>query len=110
MFTYGFQYGQILDCYGLQDIENAIVVFYQTAFKEILKLRFSVGDNDKAEFSMIEQWLTSPAADSRAFMKGWKQNENVDFDFYDAHDLRLLTDRASEDNGETEPTLSDLGY
>lgn len=32
-----------------------------------------------------------------AFMKGWKQNENVDFDFYDAHDLRPLRDRASEE-------------
>lgn len=32
-----------------------------------------------------------------AFMKGWKQNENIDFNFYDAHDLRPLTVNASED-------------
>jgi hypothetical protein len=32
-----------------------------------------------------------------AFMKGWKSNENMDFNFYDAHDIRPLTDRASED-------------
>jgi hypothetical protein len=32
-----------------------------------------------------------------AYMKGWKANENMDFDFYDAHDIRPLTDRASED-------------
>jgi hypothetical protein len=30
-------------------------------------------------------------------MKGWKSNDNVDFNFYDAHDIRPLTDRASED-------------
>ena len=32
-----------------------------------------------------------------AFMKGWKSNENMDFNFYDAHDIRPLTDRASEE-------------
>ncbi len=32
-----------------------------------------------------------------AFMKGWNKSENVDFDFSDAHDLRPLTDRASEE-------------
>jgi hypothetical protein len=32
-----------------------------------------------------------------AFMKGWKVNDNIDFDFHDAHDLMPLTDRASED-------------
>lgn len=32
-----------------------------------------------------------------AFMKGWKNNENVDFNFFDAHDLRPLTARASEE-------------
>ena len=32
-----------------------------------------------------------------AYMKGWKQNENVDFDFYDAHDIRPLTDRAKDE-------------
>ena len=31
-----------------------------------------------------------------AFMKGWNKNENVEFDSFDAHDLRPLTDRASE--------------
>ncbi len=29
-----------------------------------------------------------------AYMKGWKQRENIDFNFYDAHDIRPLTDRA----------------
>jgi hypothetical protein len=32
-----------------------------------------------------------------AFMKGWKSNENMDFNFYDAHDIRPLTARASEE-------------
>jgi hypothetical protein len=32
-----------------------------------------------------------------AYMKGWKSNENVEFNFYDAHDLRPLTDRASDE-------------
>jgi len=32
------------------------------------------------------------------YMKGWKQNDKIDFNFYDAHDLRPLTQRAvSED-------------
>ena len=31
------------------------------------------------------------------FMKGWKTIEHLDFDFHDAHDLRPLTDRASEE-------------
>jgi len=31
-----------------------------------------------------------------AYMKGWKQSEHIEFDFHDAHDLRPLTDRASE--------------
>jgi len=31
------------------------------------------------------------------FMRGWKQSEHIDFDFNDAHDLRPLTDRASEE-------------
>ena len=32
-----------------------------------------------------------------AYMKGWKQNEHIDFNFYDAHDLRPVSDRASEE-------------
>ena len=32
-----------------------------------------------------------------AYMKGWKENENIDFNFYDAHDIRPLTDRATEE-------------
>lgn len=32
-----------------------------------------------------------------AYMKGWKSNENMDFNFYDAHDIRPLTDRASDE-------------
>jgi hypothetical protein len=35
------------------------------------------------------------------FMKGWKSNENMDFNFYDAHDIRPLTDRASEETVRT---------
>lgn len=31
------------------------------------------------------------------FMRGWKANENIDFNFFDAHDLKPLTDRARED-------------
>lgn len=31
------------------------------------------------------------------FMLGWKSNENMSFNFYDAHDVRPLTDRASEE-------------
>jgi hypothetical protein len=30
------------------------------------------------------------------FMRGWKANERVDFDFFDAHDLQTITERASE--------------
>ncbi|PPQ45314.1 TIR domain-containing protein [Rhodopseudomonas palustris] len=29
-----------------------------------------------------------------AYMKGWKQNERIDFDFRDAHDLDNMTSRA----------------
>lgn len=32
-----------------------------------------------------------------AYMQGWKKNEKIDFNFHDAHDLNVLTDRASED-------------
>jgi len=32
-----------------------------------------------------------------AYMKGWKENDNIDFNFYDAHDIRPLTDSASEE-------------
>jgi len=32
-----------------------------------------------------------------AYMKGWKSNENVDFNFQNAHDLKPLTDRACDD-------------
>jgi len=30
------------------------------------------------------------------YMKGWKESMHIEFDFYDAHDIRPLTDRASE--------------
>ena len=36
-----------------------------------------------------------------AYMKGWKESEHIEFDFYDAHDLRPLTDRASEETVRT---------
>ena len=32
-----------------------------------------------------------------AYLKGWKSNENMSFNFYDAHDIRPLSDRASEE-------------
>jgi hypothetical protein len=32
-----------------------------------------------------------------AYMKGWKSNENLDFNFHDAHALRPLTDQASDE-------------
>lgn len=31
------------------------------------------------------------------YMRGWKQNQRIEFDFHNAHDLKPLTDRASED-------------
>jgi hypothetical protein len=31
-----------------------------------------------------------------AFMKGWKANERIDFDFYDAHEVNKLLDDSSE--------------
>ena len=33
-----------------------------------------------------------------AYMKGWKKNENVDFNFHDAHDLNTITNLSSEEN------------
>ena len=30
------------------------------------------------------------------YMTGWKVSKHIDFDFHDAHDLKPLTDRASE--------------
>jgi hypothetical protein len=32
-----------------------------------------------------------------AFMKGWNKNENIDFDFRDAHDLDSMTGRAQDE-------------
>lgn len=32
------------------------------------------------------------------FMRGWKQNEHIDFDFHDAHDLNTITNRSQEEN------------
>jgi hypothetical protein len=32
-----------------------------------------------------------------AFMKGWKVNDRVEFDFRDAHDLGPMTGRAQEE-------------
>jgi hypothetical protein len=31
------------------------------------------------------------------FMKGWKSLKNIDFNFYDAHDLKKLTDKAKDE-------------
>jgi hypothetical protein len=36
-----------------------------------------------------------------AYLKGWKSNENMNFNFYDAHDIRPLSDRASEETVRT---------
>lgn len=33
-----------------------------------------------------------------AYMKGWKNNKNTDFSFYDAHDLNTITNRSNEEN------------
>ena len=33
-----------------------------------------------------------------AYMVGWKKNENIDFYFYNAHDLNTITNRSSDDN------------
>lgn len=32
-----------------------------------------------------------------AYMKGWKSNDNMDFNFHDAHDIGPITDWASDD-------------
>ena len=32
-----------------------------------------------------------------AYMKGWKRNDHIEFDFFDAHDISPLTQLASED-------------
>lgn len=31
------------------------------------------------------------------YMRGWKSNDNIDFNFFDAHDLKPLTDRSGEE-------------
>jgi hypothetical protein len=31
------------------------------------------------------------------FMRGWKATEHLDFDFYDAHDIKPITDRACDE-------------
>jgi hypothetical protein len=36
-----------------------------------------------------------------AYMKGWKSNENMDFNFHDAHDIGPLTDFASDETIKT---------
>lgn len=33
-----------------------------------------------------------------AYMLGWKKNENIDFNFNDAHDLNTITNLSSEEN------------
>ena len=33
-----------------------------------------------------------------AYMKGWNNNENIDFNFEDAHDLKPLTSRAEDED------------
>lgn len=36
-----------------------------------------------------------------AYMNGWKSNENMNFNFHDAHDIGPLTDRASDETIKT---------
>jgi hypothetical protein len=31
------------------------------------------------------------------YMRGWNESKHIDFDFHDAHDLKPLTDRASDE-------------
>src|ERR1700759_2968790 len=31
------------------------------------------------------------------YMRGWKANKHIDFNFHDAHDINNITDRASDD-------------
>lgn len=33
-----------------------------------------------------------------AYMKGWRTNKNIDFNFHDAHDLNTITNASSETN------------
>lgn len=33
-----------------------------------------------------------------AYMKGWKQNDNSEFDFYDAHDINSARDTSTEES------------
>ena len=33
-----------------------------------------------------------------AYMKGWKKNDNIDFNFEDAHDIKPLTYRATDEH------------
>ena len=33
-----------------------------------------------------------------AYMKGWKKNQHIDFNFHDAHDLNTITNRSNEAN------------
>lgn len=33
-----------------------------------------------------------------SYMRGWKKNKNVDFDFHDAHDLNTITNSSNEEN------------
>jgi Thoeris protein ThsB, TIR-like domain len=44
------------------------------------------GDNDRRAY---------------AYMNGWKSNENMSFNFHDAHDIGPLTDRASDETIKT---------
>ena len=36
-----------------------------------------------------------------AYMKGWNTHQHMDFSFFDAHDIRPLTDRATEETVRT---------
>lgn len=41
------------DPQNYRDIENSLIEFYKIAFGETLKLHFSVGENEKAEFEIL---------------------------------------------------------
>jgi hypothetical protein len=47
----------------------------------IMDVRWNAGDAGHGD---KDQW-------AYRFMRGWKANEHIDFDFYDAHDLTAMT-------------------
>lgn len=56
---------------------------YQRGLVSYRNKTYIIFDGDK------EMW-------AYAFMKGWKQNERIDFDFHDAHDIKPIAGIAEE--------------